>query len=139
MYTKAKVYGAADNIKPYVDRAMSDEKFRDDVLSAVKTAAGLYRELMREREPARMAARVATDDDIREKLRDAVDDLRSATSRLQGKRDHSARNTFLLLVGIVLGLLYNPITGPETRGFIRDMMSGGGSDVGGDVSSNGRT
>jgi hypothetical protein len=139
MYTRAKVYGAADNIKPYVDRAMSDDKFRGDVLSAVRTAADLYRELMREREPARMAARVATDDDIREKLRDAIDDLRSATARLQGKRDHSARNTFLLLVGIVLGLLYNPITGPETRGFIRDMVSGGSSDLGGDVSSNGRT
>ncbi len=141
MYTKTRVYGAADNIKPYVERAMSDEKFRGDVLSAFRTATDLYRELMGDRdEPVRIAARVATDDDVRDKLRDAIDDLRSASERLQGKRDHSARNTTLLLVGITLGLLYNPITGPETRRFVKDMFTGGGPDLGdGDISTNGRT
>ncbi len=138
MYTKARVYGAADNIKPYVERAMSDEKLRGDVLHAFKIASDLYRELMSDRdEPVRIAARVATDDDVRDRLRVAIEDLRRASERLQGKRDHSARNTTLLLLGITLGLLYNPLTGPETRRFIRDLMSGGGSDLGGDVSSNG--
>ena len=141
MYTRDKVYGAAENIKPYVDRAMSDDKLRGDLLRAFRTANDLYRELMSDRgEPVRIAARVATDDDIRDRLRDAIDDLRSASVRLQGKPDHSARNTTLLLVGITLGLLYNPVTGPETRRFIRDMLTGGGSsDVGGDVNANGRS
>ena len=138
MYTRDKVYLAADNLKPYVERAMYDEKLRGDVLRAFKTANGLYRELMSNRdEPVRIAARVATDDDVRDKLRDAIDDLRSASERLKGKPDHSARNTTLLVVGITLGLLYNPITGPETRRFIKDMMSGGSPDI--DVSTNGRT
>ena len=143
MYSKAKVYGAAENIKPYVDRAMSDEKLRGDVIRAFKTANDLYRELMSDRdEPVRIAARVATDDDVRDKLRDALEDLRSASDRLKGKRDHSARNTTLLLVGITLGLLYNPVTGPETRRFIKDMMGGGGSggsDFGADANANGNT
>jgi len=141
MYTRDRVYGAADNIKPYVERAMSDEKLRGDVLSAFRTATDLYRELMSDRdEPVRIAARVATDDDVRNKLREAIEDLRSASERLQGKRDHSARNTTLLLVGITLGLLYNPITGPETRRFIKDMLAGGRPDLGGgDISTNGRT
>jgi hypothetical protein len=138
MYTRAKVYGAADTIKPYVDRAVSDEKLRADVVNAFRIASDLYRELMRDRdEPVRIATRVATDDDIRDRLRAAIEDLRSAGERLQGKRDHSGRNTMLLLLGITLGLLYNPITGPETRRFVRDLFTGGSPDAGGDISSNG--
>ena len=136
------MYGAADSLKPYVERAMSDEKLRSDVMRAVKTANELYRELISDRsEPVRIATRVATDDDVRDKLRDAIEDLRSAGDRLKGKADHSARNTTLLLVGITLGLLYNPITGPETRRFIREMLSGGSSDESSDTSAstNGRS
>jgi hypothetical protein len=142
MNSKGKVYGAADSIKPYVERAMSDEKLRSDVMRAVKTANELYRELMRDKnEPVRIATRVATDDDVRDKLREAIEDLRSAGDRIKGKRDHTARNTALLMVGITLGLLYNPITGPETRRFIRELLSGPGPDASGgeSSSSNGRT
>jgi hypothetical protein len=141
MYSKAsnRVYGAADSIKPYVERAMSDEKLRNDLFRAFRTANDLYRELMSDREPVRIATRVATDDDVRDKLRDAIDDLRSASDRLKGKRDHSTRNTMLLLTGLTLGLLYNPITGPETRRFIREMLSGPSPDYGDTGSTNGRS
>jgi len=138
MYSKAsRVYGAADSIKPYVERAMSDEKLRSDIFSAMRTANELYRELMSDREPVRIATRVATDDDVRDKLREAIDDLRSASDRLKGKSDHSTRNTVLLLTGITLGLLYNPITGPETRRFIKEMLSGPSQSYG-EAGSNGR-
>ena len=144
MNSKIKVYGAADSIKPYVERAMSDEKLRNDVFRAVRTANDLYRELMSDKnEPVRIATRVATDDDVRDKLRDAIEDLRSASDRLKGKKDHSARITTLLLVGITLGVRYNPVTGPETRRFIRDLLGGGSdSDSGngfGDAGANGRS
>jgi hypothetical protein len=140
MNSKARVYGAADNLKPYVERAMTDEKLRNDIFRAFRTANDLYRELMSDRdEPVRIATRVATDDDVRDKLRDAIEDLRSASDRLKGKRDHSTRNTVLLLTGITLGLLYNPVTGPETRRFIREMLSGPSPDYGDTTSSNGRT
>jgi hypothetical protein len=136
----SKVYGAADSIKPYVERAMSDEKLRNDIFRAFRTANDLYRELMSDRdEPVRIATRVATDDDVRDKLREAIEDLRSASDRLKGKRDHSTRNTVLLLTGITLGLLYNPITGPETRRFIKEMLSGPSPDYGDSTSTNGRS
>jgi hypothetical protein len=120
---------------------MSDEKLRSDVVKAFKTANELYRELISDRnEPVRIATRVATDDDIRDKLREAIEDLRSASERLKGKPDHSRRNTALLLIGITLGLLYNPMTGPETRRFIREMISGPSPETGDDASSsNGRS
>jgi hypothetical protein len=134
--TKDKVYDAAGNVKPYVERAMKDEKLRDDVLSAFSTAKDLYNELIGGRGAVTLATRVATDDEIRDRLREAIDDLRSAADRLQGKKEHTGRNTTLLVAGIALGILFNPITGPETRRWVKDMITGGGDEFGGDYSGN---
>ena len=91
--TKDKVYDAAGNVKPYVDRAISDDKLREDVMSAFKTARELYNELVGDRGAVTVAARVATDSEIRDKLKEAVEDLRNAADRLQGKKEHTGRNT----------------------------------------------
>ena len=133
--TKDRVYDAAGNAKPYIERAMKDEKLREDVLSAFSTAKELYNELIGGRGAVTLATRVATDDDIREKLREAVEDLRSASERLQGKKDHSGRNTTLLVAGIALGILFNPITGPETRRWLKEMITGS-DEFGGDYTGN---
>ena len=123
--TKSKVYDTADTIKPYVERAMADDKLRGDVMHAFKTAKKLYAELIDgDTKPVTLATRVATDEDIREKLARAIEDLKSANDRLQGKKDHSGRNATLLVAGIALGILYNPITGAETRRFIKEMLTG---------------
>ena len=131
--TKDKVVDAAENVKPYVDRAISDEKLRADVMSAFNTARDLYGELVGDRRAVSVAARVATDDEIRDKLKDAIDDLRSAADRLQGKKNHGGRNSTLLVAGIALGILFNPVTGPETRKWLKDLL-GGDDDFGGDHS-----
>ena len=139
--TKDKVYDAAENVKPYVERAMSDEKLRDDVLSAFATAKDLYNELIGGRSAVTVAARVATDDDVRDKLKAAIEDLRSASDRLQGRKEHHGRNTTLLVAGIALGILFNPVTGPETRRWLKETISGS-DDFGGDyppAASNGGT
>lgn len=134
---KDKVYDAADSVKPYVERAMTDEKLRADVLSAFTTARTLYNDVLGNRSAVTVAQRVATDDEVREKLRDAIEDLRSAASRLQGKKSHSGRNATLLVAGIALGLLFNPVTGPETRRWLKDTLGAGDDDFSGDYSPNG--
>ena len=129
---KDKVTDTAENIKPYVERAMTDDKLRADVMHAFKTAKKLYSELVGgDTAPVTLATRVATDDDIRDKLRQAIEDLRSASDRLQGKKDHRAEHDAADR-GIALGILYNPITGAETRRFIRELVGGGdhGHDAG---------
>ena len=105
-------------------------------MSAFTTAEELYNELVGARGAVTLATRVATDDEIREKLRTAVDDLRSAADRLQGKKEsHGGRNTTLLIAGIALGILFNPVTGPETRRWLKDTIGGGEDEFGGDYSS----
>ncbi len=125
--TRDKVYDTAENIKPYVERAMTDDKLRSDVMKAFQTAKELYGELVGgDRGAVTLATRVATDDDIRDKVRDALEDLRQASDRLQGKKSHSGRATTVLIAGLALGILFNPVTGRETRRFIKDMVGGGG-------------
>jgi hypothetical protein len=128
--TKKSVSAAADQMRPYVERAMNDEKLRREVLRAFATARELYGDLISDRDrPITLASRVATDDDVRDKLREAIDDLRSAGERLQGRRERSsARASTLLVAGIALGILFNPVTGAETRRFIRELISGGDGD-----------
>jgi hypothetical protein len=135
--TKDKVYDAAGNVKPYVERAMKDEKLREDVLSAFATAKELYNELIGGRNAVALASRVATDDDIRDRLRDAIEDLRRASDRLQGKKEKSGHKATLLIAGIALGILFNPITGPDTRKWLKDLVGGGSDEFGGDYGSSG--
>jgi hypothetical protein len=113
---------------------MNDDQLRDDVMSAFATAKELYNELVGGRSAVTLATRVATDEDMRDKLKDAVDDLRSAADRLQGKKDHGSRNATLLVAGIALGILFNPVTGTETRKWLKDALSGG-DEFGGDYPS----
>jgi hypothetical protein len=124
--TKKSVTAAAEQVRPYVERAMNDEKLRREVLRAFATARELYGDLISDRDrPITLASRVATDDDVRDKLREAIEDLRSAGERLQGRRERSsARASTLLVAGIALGILFNPVTGAETRRFIRELISG---------------
>ena len=119
----------AGDVKPYLERAFKDERVRDDVKSAIMTAREIYDELLGGRSQiTAAAARVATDKDIQESLRDAIDDLRNAADRVQGKTSHSARNATLLMTGIVLGILFNPVTGPGTRRWLQDKVFGEGEE-----------
>ena len=119
----------ASDVKPYIERALKDERVREDVKSAILTAREIYSQLMSGRNQlTTAAARVATDEEIQESFRDAIEDLRSAADRIQGKTSHSARNATLLMTGIVLGILFNPVTGPGTRRWLQDRIFGEGEE-----------
>lgn len=126
--TKDRVSDAADTVKPYVERALRDEELRESVRSAYETARNLYTELLGGRGVVPLATRVATDKDIQDELKTAVAELRKAADRIQGREEHKGRNSTLLLVGITLGILFNPVTGPPSRKFISKHLLGGGDD-----------
>jgi hypothetical protein len=129
--TRDKVTDAADTVKPYVDRALHDEELRDSLRNAYRSARAVYDELLVRRGLSGMATRVATDKDIQAELRAAIEELRNAAARVQGasrREEHGGRNGTLLFIGVMLGVLFNPLTGPATRKFLADKLFGGGDD-----------
>jgi hypothetical protein len=124
----AKAKDRLSDAKPYVTRALQDEEVRENVKSAIMAAREIYDELIGARKPTAVAARVATDEQIQDSLRSAIEDLKKAANRVQGKKEHTGRNATLLLTGIVLGVLFNPLTGSQTRGWLMDRILGEGED-----------
>jgi hypothetical protein len=126
--TTDKVSDAAATVKPYFDRALHDAELRDNVRNAYDSARAIYDELVGNRGVTGVAKRVASDKDLQDELRSAVADLRKAASRVRGEEQHKSRNSGLLLVGIVLAVLFNPITGPKVRKFLSEKVFGEGGD-----------
>ena len=126
--TKDRIYDKADTMRPYVDRALHDDDLHDNLKEAFSAARDIYAELLGGRNLTATAVRAATDKEIQDNLKKAVDELRTAANRIQGKEDHGARNTMLLLAGITAGILFNPMTGPQTRQWLMEKITGETSD-----------
>jgi hypothetical protein len=126
--TKDKLYDTADTMRPYVDRALHDDGLHDNLKEAFNAAREVYAELLGGRNLTGTAMRAATDKEIQENLKKTVEELRTAANRIQGKDEHSARNAMLLLAGITAGILFNPMTGPQTRKWLMDKIAGEGTD-----------
>jgi hypothetical protein len=125
--------------RPYVQRALQDEELRDNLRSAFATARDVYDELLGNRGVTGIANKVASDEDIQDQLRSAIQDLRNAANRIQGQESHKSRNSTLLLAGIILGILFNPMTGPETRRWLKDRIFGEDEEFGYGGSSSGNS
>ena len=126
-----------EDAKPYVKRAIEDEVLRENLRSAFATARDVYDELIANRGVTGVAAKVAGDKEIQDQLRSAIQDLRDAADRVQGHQEHKGRNSTLLLAGIALGILFNPLTGPETRRWLKDKIFGEDEEFGYGSSGNG--
>ena len=132
--TKDKVSDATLSVKPFVERALGDEKLRDDVQSAFAVARKVYEDLVGSKNVDKAAGKVL-DKKLHKDLREAVEDLHDAALRLQGKKRSGHTGRRIMIAGIALGILFNPVTGPETRRWLKDLATGGGGDFGGDFGS----
>jgi len=120
----AKTRERVSDVKPYVERAIKDEEFRDNLKNAFFAARGVYDELMGPRGVSGKAVRVASDKDIRDNRRSAIDDLRNAADRIQKGPSHKGRN-LLLVSGIAIGIfLFNPMTGADARRWLKESVFG---------------
>jgi hypothetical protein len=138
--TTDRVAGMAGSARPYVERAIHDEELRGHVKQAYAAARDIYDELLGPRGVTEIATRVARDEEVQDNLRTAVAELRQAANRLQGRKQHHGGRTFLLLIGVVVGLFYNPVTGPSLRRWTKSRLFGGdefGYDSGPSSSGNG--
>ena len=132
-YTKERVAGAASTARPYVERALRDRELRDNVRNAYSSARAVYDELSSRRKVSDAATQLAGDKKLQDELRNAIHEIRNAAGRVQAVKRGSpepaqAAKKFLLLVaGIALGLLLNPITGPAVRRLLARKLFGSGN------------
>lgn len=134
--TKEKVSDATTSVRPFVERALVDEKLHDDVQSAFATAKKVYEDLMGSKNVDKAAGKVL-DKKLHKDLRDAVQDLHDAAQRIQGKKRSGHAGRRMMIAGIALGILFNPVTGPETRRWLKELATGGDGDFGGDFGPSG--
>jgi hypothetical protein len=124
--TKDRPAVAVETLRPYVKRAIEDPELRDDLLSAFVAARSLYGQLGKS-QGVKAKAQAISDKDFQRDLQDLVDELSTASERIQGKprkKGHKVRNRVIFLTGVTLGVLYNPWTGPATREWIMDQVAG---------------
>ncbi len=125
--TALKVAPTVETLKPYLDRALNDKDFRDDLKEALAAARQLYGPLVkdaREDGAAKSASRLATDAKVQENLRKALEDFGRAAGSLKGKKKGHKKRNAMLLAGLIAGALYNPWTGPQTRDWLMDKVAG---------------
>jgi hypothetical protein len=130
-YTKERAAAAAASARPYVERALRDQELRDNIRNAYASARSVYDELSRRR-VSDAASQLAGDKDMQDEIRSAIDELRNASRRVKdAKRTpepaRAAKQSVILLFGIALGLLLNPITGPALRRALGRKLFGTGN------------
>jgi hypothetical protein len=128
--TKERVSDATSHVRPYVERALHDEELRQNVKDAYTSARALYEQLLARNNVSHVATKLVSDEDVQTELRNVVAQIRSAAGRVAAeqekkKAERSARTSFLLVVGIAIGLLVNPVTGPSLRGWLKRKIFGG--------------
>jgi hypothetical protein len=120
-----KVTESIEALRPYVERALRDENVRRNVRQALAAAQDIYGDLSKGNgNVTKSASKLASDKDVHENVRRAFAQLSEASDRVKGKKKtHKGRNA-MLAAGFIVGLLYNPWTGPQTRQWLMDKIAG---------------
>jgi hypothetical protein len=129
--TTEKVTKKVASARPAVERVAKDKQFQKHVKSAYGSARTIYDDLFfagaapTTSQAKLVVARLAQDPELQEELRNVFTELRSAGKRARktAKPTHKGRNA-LIMSGIIIGILYNPKTGPDTRRWLKEKVFG---------------
>lgn len=125
MFKDARSAAAAyDTVKPYVNRALTDDEVRSNVVRAWHAARKVYDELGGQG-PVGAASKLSDNDSVRDDLDTTVKSLSEAIVRMSGReqRRRGGWGAFLLLAGVIV-VLFNPATGADTRRWLKDHLFG---------------
>jgi hypothetical protein len=107
---------------PVVKKLATDENFRKTVVGAYIAAKSIYDEVGEDKKVKALAGKLATDPKLQKELSKQLKGVQKSAKKAT-KKSHKKRNA-LILAGITVGLLYNPATGPDTRRWIKEKISG---------------
>src|SRR3954451_6294226 len=102
MFQRSKAAELKDGVTSTAEQATAlagDKEFRKQVVAAVAHAAAARNRAVPRVGMGVAAGRLVTDEALRQELAEMVVNLRAAWARLESKKSHRVRNTFLLLVG----------------------------------------
>ncbi len=123
-----KLTPGIDTLRPYVERAMKDPEFRENLREALVAARGLYGDLSKKNGGfVSSAERLASDKHAQQKLQKALAGVTVAAGVAAGKKSKKGSRKgrkLLLTAGVVAGALYNPWTGESTRQWLMDKIAG---------------
>ena len=119
-----RVNDAYEGARPYVERLARDDDLHEHIKNAYGSARKIYDELISPAGATGIAMKVARDKDVQDELRKAVEELRVAGKVLQKGESHTARYMTVLLTGNALGVPFNPVTGADTRKWVRERIFG---------------
>jgi hypothetical protein len=124
MFRDARGAAAYETVRPFVNRALTDEEVRDNVLRAWNAARKVYGELGGEG-PIGAASKLSGNDSVRDDLDTTVKSLSEAIVRMSGRepKRRGGWGVFLLVAGVIL-VLFNPATGTDTRRWLKDHLFG---------------
>lgn len=120
----ATAYAAYDSVRPYVNRALTDDEIRSNVFRAWNAARKVYGELGGEG-PIGAASKLSGKDSVRDDLDTTVKSLSEAIVRMSGsqQKKRGGWGLFLLLAAAIV-VLFNPATGAGTRTWLKDHLFG---------------
>jgi hypothetical protein len=121
---RERIDDAVETARPYAERLAKDEDLHEHIKTAYSSARRVYDELIGPAGATGIAMRVARDKDLQDELRKIVEELREAGKHARGEASHTGRNMTLLLLGVAIGVLFNPMTGPETRKWLKEKVFG---------------
>lgn len=123
MFRESHSTAAFDALRPYVNRALSDDEVRSNVFRAWHAARKVYDELGGEG-PIGAASKLSGKDSVRDDLDTTVQSLSEAIVRMSGNSPRRRGWGPFLLLAAVLVVLFNPATGVGTRRWLKDHLFG---------------
>jgi hypothetical protein len=129
--TTDKLAKKVTKARPTVERVAKDKQLRKHVKNAYGSARSIYDDLFyegaapTEATARQVVARLAQDPELQDELRNVFAELRAAGKRAKkaAMPTHKGRNA-VLMAGIVIGILYNPKTGADTRRWLKEKVFG---------------
>lgn len=118
----ADVRGTVSAATPVMKKLATDENFRKTVIGAYVAAKSIYDEIGEDKKVKALAGKFATDPQLQKELSKQLKGVQRSAKKAT-KKSHKKRNA-LILAGITIGLLYNPATGPDTRRWLKEKISG---------------